>query len=223
MDFNPSNGERFPYDPEFTKTLEIGARALLFESRIELAMNVFYTDWQDQQVPVATGLFFTTDNAANSELSGLDFSINALLSEEWRMQFAFGYVDTAFKDYRVGDQDFSGNEFVYAPKTTASIGAQWEKAVWSASAGIAYQAKSFTSRANLDSERSEERAVVNAQIGRRFENLQLRLFARNLLDEDYVTATFQFPNGYPGAPGQRGFASYSEPRTYGLQLDYQIP
>ncbi|PTU30183.1 hypothetical protein [Stenotrophobium rhamnosiphilum] len=49
--------------------------------------------------------------------------------------------------------------------------------------------------------------------------LSLYVSGRNLLNQDYVTETYQFRDGYVGAPTPRGYASYGALRWFGVQAE----
>lgn len=45
------------------------------------------------------------------------------------------------------------------------------------------------------------------------------MFRKNPTDNDRVTETYQFRNGYAGAPTPRGYAAYTPLRTLGVQVE----
>ncbi|MDO9452274.1 MAG: TonB-dependent receptor [Stagnimonas sp.] len=221
VDVDTQTGESVPYKPEYTQNYEVGTRGDY--GVFDLAANVFYTDWRDQQVPVLRGQFFVTQNAARSKLYGGETSIGWRPARTLRVQLAAGVVRTQFVDYQTPGADYSGNQFIFAPRVTSSLGAVWrpQRAVRGlmASANLSQRGMSFTSPANIRSERSESRVLLDGRIGYERSGWRVYLFGKNLTNEDVVTETYQFPNGYIGAPGARGYAAYSVPRTLGVQLE----
>lgn len=232
VDVDTTNGQSLPYDPEYTSTYEIGARGDY--ARFDVAVNAFYTDWRDQQIPVLRGQFFVTQNAARSRLFGGETSLGWLALSTLRLQLSAGVVDTRFIDYRIGEDDptpiigtmatdYSGNRFIFAPRFTGSLGAVWRPRAVArglmVAANYAQRSRSFTTPANRESERSESRSVLDGRIGWEQGWFRGYVFGKNLLDDDRVTETYQFPNGYPGAGSARGYAAYSVPRTLGVQLE----
>lgn len=216
-----SNGETLPYDPEYTSNYEIGARGDLFDLGIQLGINLFYTEWEDQQVRVLRNQFYVTENAASSELYGADFSLGWQATDALRLHTSLGWVHTEYLEYQDSGNDHSGNEFVLAPPFTASIGGTYRNGRLMLSGTLSHQDKAYVSPANNENEVAEERQLLNARIGWEEESLSVYVYGRNLLDQDYIAETFQFPDGYVGAPSARGYAAYGEPMTLGVQVNFQ--
>ncbi len=214
-----SNGEVFPFDPEYTDNYEMGFRAEFPEQRLQLAANVFYVEWEDQQVPVLRGLFYATENAANSELYGTELSLGWQPWTPLTLTGSLGWVETEFLNYTAQGEDYSGNEFIFAPRFTGSLGAVLRVGAWMASANVSHREHSFTRPSNRETEFSEARTLLDMRLGWEGEHLSAYLFGRNLTDEDYITETYQFPDGYIGATEARGYATYGRPRELGLQLE----
>ena len=227
-----TNGQSLPYDPEYTTNYEIGARGDY--ARFDLAVNLFHTDWRDQQVQELRGQFFVTRNAARSRLRGGEASLGWRPLDSLRLQFAAGMVDTKFIDYRVGEDDdtpvvgttaidYSGNRFIFAPRFTGSLGLVWRPRARArglmVAANYSQRSRAFATAANRERERSESRSLLDGRIGWERGVFRGYVFGKNLLDDDRVTETYQFPDGYPGAGTPRGYASYSAPRTIGVQVE----
>lgn len=232
VDVDTTNGESLPYDPEYTSTYEIGTRGDY--ARFDLAVNAFYTEWRDQQVRELRGQFFVTRNAAHSRLFGGETSLGWRPLGSLRLQVSAGVVDTKFIDYRVGEDnpapvvgtmatDFSGNRFIFAPRFTGSLGAVWRPRGalrgLMAAGNYSQRSRAFSTAANQQSERSESRSVLDGRVGWEQGFFRGYVFGKNLLDDDRVTETYQFPDGYPGAGSPRGYAAYTPPRTLGVQLE----
>ena len=222
VDVNAQTGEAFPYDPEYTKNYETGVRGVLVEHGLDLAFNVFYTEWEDQQVPVLRGLFFASENAANSELYGFDLNLGWRVSDALSISASVGWVETEFLNYRAGDEDYSGNDFILAPKLTGGVSAVYRSTPLMASLSASYRDHSYTRPSNFETEFSEARTLVDTRIGWEGGSVAAYLFAYNLFDEDYITETYQFPNGYVGANTARGYAAYGRPREIGVQFEWAL-
>lgn len=221
VDVDTTNGQSLPYKPEYTRNYEIGTRGDY--SAFDIAANVFYTDWRDQQIPVLRGQFFVTQNAARSKLYGGETSIGWQPVRTLRLQVTAGVVHTEFLDYQTSSGDFSGNEFIFAPRVTSSLGAVWrpQRVIRGlmVAGNLSQRSKSFTSPANRQSERSEARLLLDGRVGYERGVFRGYVFGKNLLNDDIVTETYQFPTGYPGAGTPRGYAGYNPPRMFGVQLE----
>lgn len=221
VDVDSSNGEVFPYDPEYTDNYEIGVRGELLDHNLQISANVFYIQWEDQQIPVLRGLFFATENAANSELYGTDLSLAWRPWELLTLTSSLGWAHTEFLDYEAAGEDYSGNAFIFAPEFTGSLGAVFRWGSWIASANISHREKSYTRPSNEEDEISEARTLFDMRIGWDSEHLSAYMFGKNLTDEDYITETYQFREGYIGASTPRGYAAYGRPRELGIQLEWR--
>lgn len=223
VDVDFGTGAPLPYDPEYTRTLETGLRADWLQGRLDAALNLFMTDYRDQQVPVPNGPLFVTENAGRSELRGGELSLNWWPLRQLRLDLAAGVVRTRFLDYRTTSADFTGNEFIFAPRETASLGATWRFTErWQAAASLTHRARAFSTPANTSDERSDARQLLDLRLAYEGSFVSAALAGRNLLDQDYVTESYQFRSGYIGAPTPRGYASYSAPRSVSLQVELRL-
>lgn len=189
VDVDASSGEVFPFDPEYTDNYEIGLRGDLPEQGLQVSANVFFIQWEDQQVPVLRGLFFATENAANSELYGTDLSLRWQPWEVLTLSGSFGWVHTEFLDYQAAGEDYSGNAFIFAPEFTGSLGAVFRHGPWMASANLSHREQSYTRPSNLDDEISEARTLIDMRLGWEGQRVSAYLFGKNITDEDYITET----------------------------------
>ena len=222
VDVDSTTGEAVGFDPEYTHNYELGVRGHWGQA-VQLAANVFYVDWTDQQVPVPTGLFFVTQNAASSRLYGAEASLRWRFSPHWRMHLALATVDTKFIDYVDGENDYSGNRFVMAPERSANLWLVWEHPEGlMAALNVSHQSMAFTYPSNSPEDRSDARELVSLRIGYRRGQWAVYLTGRNLLDQDYITETYNFPDGYLGADSPRGYGAYGAPRTVSGTLEWQF-
>lgn len=214
------NGDVIPYDPEYTSNYEIGLRATSLLGRWNGGFNLFFTDWRDQQVTVPRGLFFIIENAGRSRIYGFESNLNYRIWRELQGDFAVGYARTEFVEYETASADYSGNEFVLAPKWTGSLGLRWSPPLGlQAATYLNYRDHAWTRPDNLDDEFSAERALLDARFGWQWRHVGMFLVGRNLTDRDYISETYQFRDGYVGASSPRGYAAYGEPRTIYAQVE----
>ncbi len=128
------SGERNEFDPEEAWTYELSLRATLFNGRHQFNGNLFYTDWQDQQVTRtsdfgrANGVPLDTvpDNAGESRLFGGELSLDSNWFEGFTTFAALGYLDTQFDEYDGDTFEYTGNEFPYAPEWTLALGFSYQ-------------------------------------------------------------------------------------------------
>lgn len=99
---NAANG----YDPETVDTFELGMKSQLFDDRLRFNLNIFRSDYQDQQVTVqapapAPALFSSTVvNAGESTIQGIELESTLQITDDLVANFSFGYLDAEFKEVR---------------------------------------------------------------------------------------------------------------------------
>ncbi len=201
----------FEFDPEFTTNYEFSVRQNLFDNSALLSANVFYIDWEDQQVRLqdpATGGFFI-ENAGESRLYGLEAELSGSTgSIDYFINASF--TDTEFKEFFSSQGDFEGDEFPSASK-------------WSLAAGLTYRADNgfyVGGNANFLDEAfdqvpneliNDKRTVVNARTGYEFGNYNVNLQVNNLLDEEYITSNVR----------DNGVLKVGAPRSYTIEFTAQ--
>ncbi|MEM6773784.1 MAG: TonB-dependent receptor [Pseudomonadota bacterium] len=226
---------REQFDPEFLNNIELAFRSSWMEDRLRLNANVFYSDWEDQQVTILgpSGTFddFDIENAGASEMYGAELSSELLVSSELSLFATLGLLETEFTDFPFasitagGDPRFanlSGNAFNRAPEVSASAGFAYEHASGLfVSANLAYTSGQFSDVENFEVEESDDYVLVNARAGYRLDGFELSLYANNLLDEQVVLAqnlaAVNTNSGVVTAVANPRFI-INDPRLYGLEL-----
>jgi len=210
-------GEVSVFDPEYTDTLELALRTRWLENSLQANFNVFYTDWQDQQVLIGdpTGFFTTTDNAGESHLYGGEAELLWRFSRHFETFASLGLLKTEFDDFVNDGQDFAGNEFPYAPEYTATVGLAllpWNG--WEGQINLQRVDEYYTDPSNTDDRLVAARTLVNAQLGYWLsETLKVFAFGRNLTDDDNIQGRF--------TDGNRMARRYGEARIVGAGLEWR--
>ncbi|MEM6708610.1 MAG: TonB-dependent receptor [Pseudomonadota bacterium] len=176
------------YDPEFTRTVELAWRAEGLLDTINLMVNVFYTQWEDQQVSVREegSNFNVIRNAGESTQRGVEASADWSPTDDVNVYLSAAYNDSVFDDFDAGEiGDFSGNIFPFAPEWSGNLGVTWYAAnnlSWDVN--LNYQGESFPGAANTFE--NEENTVFNTSL--RYDNGEYyaSLFIRNITDEEFV-------------------------------------
>ncbi|MEM6934528.1 MAG: TonB-dependent receptor, partial [Pseudomonadota bacterium] len=208
---NGVTGEVSDFDPEFTWNYEFALRSQWFDQRLTANANVFYTQWRDQQVvlPGDTGIPIDViaANAGKSRLFGGELTLEALPVPELALFGSVAVSDTKFIDFVSGPDDFTGNRFNDAPVVSAAIGGEYffDNGIV-LGADVSYTGAAFGDVDNNPENRVDGYFLVNASIGYEEENWSVELYARNLLDNEYLVSR-DVDDGF-GLPG--------EPLTVGL-------
>jgi len=188
---NVSSGDIVEFDAEFTDTYEASLRKDL-GARGNLAVNVFYTDWTDQQVEfdLDPNDFFSriTVNAGKSRLYGGEVELSVQPTRDVSAFASLGVVDTEFEDFAVaGLGDFSGLEFPEAPSVTLAFGADYRPSTGFFAGADAKFVSEYFARdlQNAPIDEVGNYFVANARVGYQFDFGSLMLFADNLFNEQY--------------------------------------
>ena len=122
----PNNGI-VPFESELLANIELGLRSDLLDNRLRLNANYFTGTWDDIQLTeVLTPGQGTTTNGGEAEIEG--FEIDALwrATDNFTLNFAAGWLDTAYTDTGKAVLIVVGTPFPFAPETSYTIGGQWD-------------------------------------------------------------------------------------------------
>lgn len=203
---NIAQNYTYVYDPEYTWNYELSFRSLWMDGRLAANANLFYLDWEDQQVNVQlSGNTFDNEtvNSGRSTVRGLEVELFYQANEHWSGNAGFGYSDTEFDEFVVvlpsGTFDLSGRDFGGAPEHTANLGVTYRgDSGFLFNANANYQAeslalanpygRSFAPDSPYFDPENDARWLVNLRTGYEWKNLGAYLTVTNLLDEEYVSA-----------------------------------
>ncbi|MEM1411281.1 MAG: TonB-dependent receptor [Pseudomonadota bacterium] len=186
-------GSVFEFDPEFTDNLELSFRSLLLNGSLVLNANLFYTEYTDIQIRVpgdsGNDLDVIIDNAGEATLYGGELELQWQARNDLSAFASLGYTKTEFDEYVTPDNvDVSGNQFPEAPELTWAVGGTWLFLdAFDLNMNVNYTDETFFSAVNLPTEISDSYTLVNAQLTYRSDRWSVGVYARNLLDEEYVT------------------------------------
>lgn len=188
-----STGDTFTFDPEFTWNYELSYKARLMNNRLSVAANIFYQDWEDQQVEIQEDPddFTSTRivNAAESTSYGFEVDAQYSVTQGLSIFGAIGFVDTEFDDFNdAGLGNLSGSEFPEAPKWNIAFGGDYQHTSGYFVAGDAEYTDDFRARfGQPPQEDLDSFFVANAQVGWRGDGVDVALYGENIFDERYFT------------------------------------
>lgn len=216
-------GASTPYDPEFAWGYELGAKTEWFHRRLTLNAALFQTDYEDLQISQLVPLCcVVVSNAAEAEIRGLEVEFVGRVSEAFRIDGSYSYLDTEFVEYEIPGSDYTGNELPRSPAGKYNIGAQFETPVggWHALARLDYSwvDDAYFEASNVSSQAWPAHDNLDARLTLTLpdERWQVSFWGKNLTDElvpTYVT--------YFGA-FQQTLVPYAPPRTYGVSLSLDL-
>lgn len=200
---NIARATTYTYDPEYTWNYELSLRSLFLDGRLVANANLFYLDWEDQQVTVQlSGSTYDreTFNSGSSTVRGAEVELLFRADEYWSGYAGLGYSKTEFEEFEVvmptAIYDLSGRAFVGAPDVTANLGVTYRNGGLVLNANANYRDESVTLANPYSSGLTEEdphfdprndaRTLVNLRAGYEWDNLGAFLTVSNLLDEEYI-------------------------------------
>ncbi|WP_174291586.1 TonB-dependent receptor [Sphingomonas bacterium] len=215
------------YLPERLDAYEAGLKTELFDHRLRLNAGGFYYDYTNLQVIQFVGVSQTIVNGAKARLYGLDVDFTARATPELTLSGGLEALHARFVSYlgAVGSipkpaggatlisVDASGNRIPLAQKFAGTLAMDYEKPV---SFGTIHA--NVTANYNGDYKIEADNfltqkayTLLNASLawrpqGDRFE---VKIWARNMLDELVLNNTSSQAPGYPTSYG-------TPPRTFGM-------
>lgn len=214
---NMARSQVFAYAPEYTWNYEASLRSSWLDGDLTVNANAYYVDWTDQQVSVNFGLNLYdnhTVNAGKSHLYGFEVETTHRLNKAFDWYASVGFSRTQFDEFTTSiggtSSDLSGSEFSYAPHWTLAMGGNYR---WGsgfvANLNANYRSEVFTSNGfRQDDNKVSGRTLVNGRVGYETRRWGAYVYAKNLLDEQYLSYNRDDTNQ----------AVLGDPRVIGLML-----
>lgn len=183
-----TTGQTTSYDAEYTTNFELSYRKYFNEGASQFKTNLFYVDWQDQQVNRSGLLPFdiTVVNAAESSVYGFEMMLDHSWTKFLKSSFGLGHAKTEYDQFIDNGLNYKGNSFAGSRDWTlnANLKYQCESGIFT---GIYYSHGddafgNFQNNLKLDSYN-----LVNMNLGFKRDNWQAMLYVTNLFDDEYIT------------------------------------
>lgn len=184
--------ETFTFEPEFTDTFELAYRSQFNDGRTTFNANIFYTEYDDIQVLQRQESFFDVVivNGGSARLWGAEAEFSTLVTPDLEVYASAAFTDTKYGNFSVLGVDFSGDEFIYAPRLSATIGGSFSFGNgWRVAADASYTDETFNTVPNDAFRPNDDYWLINGQVSYAInESVNVTGYVRNLLDEDYTTS-----------------------------------
>ncbi|HBP6818444.1 TPA: TonB-dependent receptor [Pseudomonas aeruginosa] len=230
--------------PERANDAELGLKSTLFDRRLLLNANLFWTGIHGYQAttlyqaPGSTQLVQVLANAGSVRSRGLEFEATALPLRGLTLNFNGSYNDVTYLSFKdapcpaevstrpgaPSSCDLTGQRVVGASKWIANLNGEYR---WRlddrfqpyVSASYAYRSAAEGTLDNSDLSKIDGYALVNLAAGLRSDlgdgQLDTSVWLKNAFDKDYYLSAFASINGsYTASVGQ--------PRTLGVSLRYDF-
>ena len=217
---NPVRGTAYIFDEETSWNYEIALRTQTADGRLTFNVNAFLIDWEDQQLEVTlspTPQDTEVVNAGESELSGLEATLDYQVNDNWDVFASLGLLSTEISgDDRAivqadPSQSLVGNEFPFAPEYTATVGPSFRyPSGWSGTVDVNFIGESEPLLPNGQGfGANDSRALINARFGYDFnDHANVFVFGSNIFDETYLA----------NAAAAGGSVVVGDPQVFGIGL-----
>jgi outer membrane receptor protein involved in Fe transport len=207
------------YKSEFTTTTELSWRGNWSDNRLVTKANIYNTTWKDQQVSTKdNNNVISVDNAADSQLRGIEVSAKYQATPQLAVFGSAAYNKTEYKNYIQDGNNVSGQDFLFAPEFTATVGADYQvNSKLSIATDVVFLGDSasnytFTNNQVSGERRNDEVTLVNVNAQYRInKNFRVNGYVKNLFDEEYITNN-QADN----------LLDVGAPMTFGLAVRYDF-
>ncbi len=214
------------FAPETLWNAEFGVKGQSADQRLTSRTSVFYMWRDDMQLKgwINQGTKFVgyIDNAASGKNYGVETENRWLWRPEVTLFVNAGWLSSEIRGFVTkGGEDKTGREQANAPKLQYSLGADWQIFEGlQASMTLAHKAGYYYS----DSEdiKADASTLLNARLSYQWQQLEVALWARNLLDRDIGIRGFYFGNDPRDGYEAHLYEQFAEPRRIGISASYQF-
>lgn len=245
-----------PFQPETVDSYEVGAKFSAFDNKVELNLAGFVSDYKDMQQNLTlpggpTGNQTVTGNVPGGALiKGIEVDGTVRVTENFKLTGSVAVLDSHFRNFvsngvfgtAIVPFDYSANRLIYAPKFTASLGAEYthptsfgdistnigwrhispyDEQLSAASLTPVMSGSTVTKvivNGNDPRVRTTTQDLVDASLTFNFDlndaKAYVRVFGRNLANEKTTTHAFT-------VAGLWSFGMALEPRTYGATIGFK--
>jgi len=222
--------EAISYKPEYTWSYEVGTHLSLLDNKLTADLAAFYMDTREQQIVkfADSGLGRMTVNAGRSASLGAEANIRAIITNAFSLNASYGYTHATFKDY-IGNEknqkqeivsvNYNGNYVPMVPQNTFCLGAEYafkfeDSLINSLIFNAQYSGVGKIYWTEKNDLTQNFYGILNGKVGIVMKNVQIDLWARNLLDKSY--ATFGFISS------GSAFMQKGKPMQAGIDLRYRF-
>jgi len=213
-------GVKDTFDQQTADTIEVGIKTQLNNNRLQMNAAVFSTDLDGAYYFI----FLVTSSTQNlgsldkTHYEGIEFELNALLTDNWNLNFAYATTDSKVKADAEVPQSV-GTKVPLVPEYTLNLGTSWTKPLNRKSGtslvirgdyrrvGTTFwgPGSTFISPLPWDQIPRDPYDVLDVRAGLQGKDWELTFWSKNLLDEKY-NDEFSFP-----------FVWKAQPQRYGVQ------
>ncbi len=229
------------FDAENLDSYEFGVKATWLGGIARTNVALFYSDYQDLQIPGSIGVDTDDDgvndtfvgavtNAGKAEIRGVEFESLFAITDNLSAQFTFSLLDAEITEWIVNGEDVSDSrEIQNTPNSTAYLGLNYaqELDIGSFNYNVNWSYRDDVTQFEIPAPDLDQEAysLYNASVvwTSPDQHWTLGLHGKNLTDEEIKTSGYCF--GIEGCPSALGLEDnttvfYAPPRTFSGSVEY---
>ena len=231
------------FDDEQLDSWEVGFKATYLGGRATTNVALFYSDYQDMQIPGSVGVdtdgdgvndnfVGTVTNAGESTIWGIEIEGNVLLTEALSLHYSASFLDAGFDEYIVGGVDVSNDRAIQnTPEEMVFVGVNYNIPAFRGDLLLStnYSYKGDIQQFEIASEDIDQGAygIWNASVVWTSDSAAwlVGLHGKNLADEAYRTAGYCFGlRNCPSALGGENNTTvfFGPPRSVFATVEYRF-
>ncbi len=208
--------EDLTFDPEFSWNYETGIKTSFLGKSLYADLAVFYINWKNQQIyqTVPSGRGSMLKNAGHSVSRGGEASLKTASLKGFEFMLSYGYTNARFVSYVVDQTTNYNNNFLpYVPRHTVSFQAgksfnlQNNSILDRIKLNLLYRGAGKIYWEEENNSCQQYYGIVDAKISFIRKSLQIDIWTKNMLDNEYASFYFEaLGNKYvqTGKPAQTG-------------------
>ena len=206
------------YAPDTDWSYEVGEKGRLFDGRVTLNTDVFYTLWSKVQTPVALscGLGFTT-NGPDATVKGGEIELQAQLARGLTLTQSLGYANAAYSQDFAAASVVKGEPLFDAPRWTISTGLRYDRPIGPytlfGQVQNSYQSESYDLSYQIN--RVPSRDLTNLRLGLETKKWSVNIFVNNAFNTHAVLENLNLLTAT--GPSYNRVAT-NQPLTAGVEL-----
>ncbi|EGM76909.1 outer membrane receptor protein [Rheinheimera sp. A13L] len=217
------------FSPETLWNAEFGVKGSSADQTIVSRVAVFAMWRDDMQVNswVTRDQSFVgfIDNAASGRNHGLELESRVQLTESWTLFANAAWLESEIRGFITEEGvDKTGRDQAHAPNYQYSVNSEWLLTT-DLSLNLGLQSKAAFYYSDSHDARSEQMHLVNLRLQYQWDQVQLAVWSRNALDEEYGVRGFYFDNDPRDGWGngtEKVYEQLGEPRRIGVTASYQF-
>ena len=166
------------------------------------------------------------DNVDDAENYGVEFEMDAWLSDTLTFSSRVGYLETNIERMTVFDLDLDdfraleGRDQTKAPRWQYHFGLRWQ-IMPTLTGNVSVEGRDDSFFGFYHDERLDGYTLMNASLAYTWRGVKLRAWSRNLLNTQYAVHGLYFANDpRDGFAVNRAYEQRGEPRVYGIDMSY---